>query len=245
MQERQGNGGTNNRRAGGEAGAGTELAGEQPRAPEPAPPAAPSGRLAMLSGMSLLVGLIPIPTVPDRVRRQVRGALAHDVLARRGISLTTDARAVLAAPNSPDRLRVLVRKAVEMLTRRLLRRLGPLAALSTVVSAFEIYALGHLLDRYARRHRTAGTLRLQAPEARRVRAAVDRAVLRAFSPAVTPRRLARAEGAEDFRDELTRWLDGLVLRAALLPDYVQRRLEAAFDEELALSSELAGAGHPS
>jgi hypothetical protein len=35
---------------------------------------------------------------------------------------------------------------------------------------------------------------------------------------------------EDLRDEFTRWIDALLLTSAALPSYLERRLEAAFDE---------------
>ena len=34
----------------------------------------------------------------------------------------------------------------------------------------------------------------------------------------------------DLRDELTRWIDAALLTSASVPSYVERRLEAAFDE---------------
>ena len=61
------------------------------------------GRLGVLTGASLLVGFIPLPFVPDRVIRQLRGAIVHDVSSRHGISLTTEARRALAARDQPQR----------------------------------------------------------------------------------------------------------------------------------------------
>lgn len=187
------------------------------------------GRLAVLTGCGLAASAIPIPVVPGRALRLIRGAIAHDVLARHGLSLVTDARRVLAEPNSQDRMRTLLRRTVEIATRRLLRRLGPLALLTTALTGFEVYALGHLLDRYVRRVRPSGTVRVQEREARRVREAIDAAVLRTFSPAVEASSLRVNEPAEDLRDEFTRWVDTLLLTGATLPNYVERRLEAAFD----------------
>jgi hypothetical protein len=70
-------------------------------------------------------------------------------------------------------------------------------------------------------------------EARLVRDAIDRAVLRALSPALRPSETTQGEGVEDLRDELTRWIDALLLTSAALPSYLERRLEAAFDEIVA------------
>jgi len=70
-------------------------------------------------------------------------------------------------------------------------------------------------------------------EARLVREAIDRALLRAMSPALRPPVATLNQGAEDLRDEFTRWVDALLLTSAALPSYLERRLEAAFDEIVA------------
>jgi hypothetical protein len=190
----------------------------------------PSGRLGMLTAMGAAVGFIPFPLLPDRVLRQIRGATAYDAFARHGLSFTEDARRVLAAPNSEDRMRHILRKALELVTRRLLRRLGPLSALGNVASAYELYALGQLSDRYARIHRPRGTVRVHEPEARRLRRHIDSAVLRALSPSLSARPLEASQPPEDMRDEFTRWLDTILITTSTLPSYLERRLEAAFDE---------------
>ena len=191
------------------------------------------GRLAALSAMAVLADMIPLPFVPRRALRQLRGTIAHDAVSRNGIALVSDARAILAEPASHGRVRRLLRRGAEVLARQLLRRLGPLAALSTAASTFEAYALGHLLDRYVRRFRSQKTSRMYEPEAQAVRKAIDAAVLRTFSPATEPRSLGAPGGSEDFRDEFTRWLDTLLLRGATLPSYLVRRLDAAFDDAAA------------
>jgi hypothetical protein len=188
-----------------------------------------------------MLGAVPLPIVPGRVRRQIRGAVAHDALTRHGVSLGTDARAVLAEPNSTDRMRLLLRKGVEYASRQILRRLGPLAALSAAASALELYALGHLLERYVDQVRPRGAVRMLEPEARRVRRAIDAAVVRALSPRLKPRQLTLEEAPEDLRDELTRWLDTLILTGASLPSYVERRLDAAFDQIVSETPDLGAA----
>ena len=196
------------------------------------------GRLAVLSGLSLMLGAVPLPFIPNRILRHVRGAVAHDALARHGVALVSDARDVLAEPDSTDRMRKFLRKGVEFASRRILRRLGPFAALSAIASAFEVFALGHLLERYAAQVRPSGTVRMHEPEARKVRRAIDAAVLRIFSPGVDTARLTLPDAPEDLRDELTRWIDTLLLTGATLPSYLERRLEAAFDRVVAQSPEL-------
>ena len=196
-----------------------------------------AGRLAMMAGVSLALGAIPLPFLPDRVLLQLRGAVAHEVSSRHGLSLSSDARAVLARPNAKDRMRSLLRKGIELITRRLLRRVGPLAPLSALVTSFEVYALGHLLDRYFAEVRHAGALRILEGEAQRVRSAIDEAVLMTFYPSTQPSTLLLGESVEDLRDEFTRWLDTIIVGASTLPNYMQRRLDAAFDEVIRRSPE--------
>jgi len=199
-----------------------------------------TGRLSMLTGMSLAVAAVPIPILPSRALGHLRGALAHEVCSRHGLSLSSDARKALAAPSSTDAVRAMFRRGVELLTRRLLRRLGPLGPLSTVARTFEVYALGHLLDRYCRQMRPKGTVRILEPEARRLREAIDAAVMRCFHPSTRPTTLHIREGAEDLRDEFTRWIDSALLGVATIPSYLQRRLDAAFDEIVERSPDLTG-----
>lgn len=188
------------------------------------------GRLPVLTGMSLAVAAVPIPILPVRALGHLRGAVAHEVTSRHGLSLSTDARETLAAPSSGDALRAAFRRGLELLTRNILRRLGPLGPLSTAARTYEVYALGHLLDRYCAEVRPHGTVRILEPEARRLREAIDAAVLRSFHPSTRPNTLHLREGGEDLRDEFTRWIDSALLGIATLPSYLERRLDAAFDE---------------
>lgn len=192
-----------------------------------------AGRLAILAGMAVVASTIPLPFVPDRMLSRVRGAVAYDVVARHGLSLTSDAREALAHPNSDRRTMVLARKVVETVVRMVLRRLGPLGAASSAVRAFEVFALGHLLERYVVHVRPLGAVRIHADEARTIRELIDRAVLRALAPSLSPRSMTLSEPAEDLRDELTRWIDTLLLTGAALPGYIERRLDAAFDAVVA------------
>ena len=198
-----------------------------------------SGRLAMLTGLSLAVGALPLPILPDRIQRQLRGALAHDVASRFGVCLTLDAREALASPSTKDRVRTVLRKGVEFTLRRVLRRFGPLAPLGTAATAFEVYALGHLFERYLRAHRKRSTLRLQSEEAMALRSAIDESIVRAFYPSTEPRPQHLPESVEDLRDEVTRRHDTVVLTRATQPNYLERRLDAAFDRIAARAPELS------
>lgn len=177
---------------------------------------------------------IPIPFVPDRLASRVRGAIAHDLASRHGLSLTSEAREVLAAVSFQKGARALAGKATAFLVRRVLRRLGPFGMVRPFARGLEVYAFGYLLERYFRRVRRTGAVRIHAEEARKVRSALDRALLRALSPTLHPNTTTEETAVEDLRDEFTRWTDALLLTGAAIPDYLERRLDAAFDEIAAL-----------
>jgi hypothetical protein len=189
--------------------------------------AAPPGRLAVLTGLAVAAASIPLPVVPTRLLARIRGAIAHDTVARHGLSLTTDARLILAEPAAD---RPVVRRAAEAVALELLRRLRGVGVLAAAGRALEVYALGHLLDRYLATARPTGAARIHAEEARRIRELIHRAVMRTLSPSLNPSVVVLPAGAEDLRDELTRWTDTLLLAGAAAPGYLERRLDAAFDD---------------
>lgn len=200
-----------------------------------APP--PTGRLTVLTATAIAANAIPIPFIPDRLIAGVRGAIAHDVTSRNGVSLTSDARTILANPDATSGARALAIKAVELIGRGLLKRaFAPIGAITTVARGLEIYALGHLLERYVTRVRPTGAVRIHADEARKIRDILDRAILRAFSPTLQPTPVIQNEPIEDLRDEFTRWIDNIILTGASLPSYLERRLNAAFDEVAAATA---------
>jgi hypothetical protein len=126
--------------------------------------------------------------------------------------------------------RALARKAGEVVLRQIAKRLSPLAAVATLSRGLEAYALGLLFDRYIQRFRASGSVRIDVAEARRVRDAIDRTILRVLSPALRPSLTTVRPGVEDLRTDATRFVDSLLLTGASLPSYFERRLEAAFDE---------------
>lgn len=198
------------------------------------PTAPPPGRLAVLTGFAVAAASIPVPVVPSRLLARIRGAIAHDVVARHGLSLTTDARILLAEPggNQP-----VYRKAAEMVAMELLRRLRGVGVIAAAAQGLEVYALGHLLDRYLATARPTGAARIHADEARRIRELINRAVARTISPTLNPAQMVLPAGAEDLRDEVTRWTDTLLLAGAAAPDYMERRLNAAFDDVVKSASD--------
>lgn len=193
----------------------------------------PSGRLTVLSTFVMAANAVPVPLLPDAVVTRVRGAIAHDTAARHGLGLTSDARTVLASVDAENR--AMARRAGETVIREVLKRLGPLAVVGTLSRGVEAYALGLLFNRYIERIRASAQARIDVDEARRIRDAIDRAVLRVLSPALKPEMTTMSRGGEDLRTETTRWLDTLILTGASLPGYLERRLEAAFDEIMAES----------
>ena len=193
----------------------------------------PSGRLTVLSTFVMAANAVPIPLLPDTVVTRVRGAIAHDTAARHGLGLTSDARTVLASVDAENR--AIARRAGETVIREVLKRLGPLAVVGTLSRGVEAYALGLLFNRYIERIRASAQARIDVDEARRIRDAIDRAVLRVLSPALKPEMTTMSRGGEDLRSETTRWLDTLILTGASRPGYLERRLEAAFDEIIAES----------
>lgn len=191
---------------------------------------AEGGRLAILSLFAGAMSAIPLPFVPDHLVARVRGAVVHDVASRHGLSLTPEGRKALADAAPGQWRSALAKRAVSMATKRLFRSVGPFAAIGAGVSVFEVFALGHLFERYVTELRGGGAVRVDSDEANGLREVVDRAVVRVTSPALTPRQLRLGGGVEDLRDSVTRWVDTLLLGGAAVPDYVVRRLDAAFDE---------------
>jgi hypothetical protein len=196
-----------------------------------APRAAP-GRLTVMALLGMIAGAVPLPIVPSVALRRVRGALAHDIAARHGLSLTVEARSEIAEPSPAARGGALL-ATLAFVARRTLRRFGFLGIVPPISAWLEVYALGLLFDRYLERVRSSQTVRIHGGEAKLVRKAIDTAVSRALSPKLELRpETGKIEPTEELRDMPTRLLDGILLAAAALPDHVQRRLESAFDDVL-------------
>ncbi len=181
----------------------------------------------------LFAGALPLPIVPGRLLRRVRGALAHDIASRYGLSLTPEARMEMALPSRAVRGGAFL-TTIAFVARRSLRRIGIIGFLPPLTASLEIYALGLLLDRYLDRTRRGQTVRIDEMEAKKLREVIDLAVRRALAPGLSIEPVEAAMGAsEELRDVTTRAVDGLLLAAAALPNYLQRRLETAFDLVLA------------
>jgi hypothetical protein len=192
------------------------------------------GRLGVYAAMGGSLGAIPLPWVPDALAKRVRGALVHDVATRHGLSLTRDARDVLAEPSGPDGPRGIVAQALRFagvrLAARILTGIGPIAAVWPLRHAVTTFLLGHLFDRYLELSRTDRAVRIDVEEARRVRQAIDGAVLRALTVVTPPTHEPPA--IDDQRDAMDAFIDAVLGVTAGLPARAVRRVELAFDELL-------------
>jgi uncharacterized protein (DUF697 family) len=190
------------------------------------------GRLGTYTIMGAASGIVPLPWVPDAIVRRIRGALVHDITARHGLSLTNEARSILVEPAGTEGPRGFISQGVTFAVTRVLGRFGPLAAIAPVRSALGTFVLGHLLQRYLDGARTARSSRIDIEEARRVRRAIDQALLYALTTDAK-RKNDGDVPAEDLRDPTTQVVDGVLISIASAPDWLTRRLDAAFDEVLA------------
>ena len=188
------------------------------------------GSLGIYAALGAVTGTVPLPWVPDSLARRVRGALAQDVVARRGLSLTPAARAIFAASDPSDATRGVFGHVVRYATGKLLARFTPLGFLPPLRVAAKTFALGYLLERYLETKRDDRAIRIDADEALRVRKAIDQAVVSVLKSDLRMSELPRVVSAEDLRDSTTQLVDGVIIAAAGVPDWVVRRLNAAFDE---------------
>jgi hypothetical protein len=197
------------------------------------PPVARS-RIGVYAALGATVGAVPLPWVPDALARRLRGALVHDIATRHGLSLTRDARAVFAEPSGPDGPRGVFAQALRFLGAKVALRavtsLAPMNLLWPARSAMQTFVLGHLFDRYIELSRTERGPRIEVEEARRVRLAIDSALVRAVT--VTAEAARKPAASDDERDTVTALVDTLLGSAAGLPERVLERIDAAFDDLL-------------
>jgi hypothetical protein len=197
-------------------------------------PPVDGGRLGVYAALGATVSAVPLPWLPDALVRRVRGALVHDVAMRHRLGLTRDAREVLAEPSGPDGPRGLLSQALRFVgvkvALRAITGLGPIGMVWPVRNALGTYVLGHLFDRYLEISRTERTSRIDVDEARRVRRAIDSALVRAVTVATGPVRAADA--VADDREASTVMIDSLLGATAGIPERLVRRLDAAFDDLL-------------
>ena len=191
-----------------------------------------TGRVGTYSVIGAASNALPLPWVPDLVTRRIRGALAHDVASRFGLSLLPEAREIFAEPSNGEGPRGFVAQTIRFVSGKVLTRLGPLGFFPPVRSGFEVFLLGHLLERYFETVRTDPAIRIDVDEARTVRRAIDSAILRAITLDATPLRDTSEFSPEDLRDTTTKLIDGVLIAVASVPGWLVKRVEAAFDETL-------------
>ena len=190
------------------------------------------GRLGTYTVLGAVCGVVPLPWVPDATVRRVRGALVHDLTSRHGLSLTHEARTILVEPNGTEGPRGFLKQGAKFAISRVLGRVGPFAFIPPVRSALGTYVLGHLLQRYLETARTARAVRIDVEEARRVRRAIDQAMIYALTTEARPSREDPPYAPEDLREGNEQLVDGVLISIASMPGWLVRRLDAAFDEVL-------------
>lgn len=191
-----------------------------------------AGRIGVYTALGATSGLVPLPWVPDVVARRIRGALAHDIAARHGLSLTPEARAIFAEPAGTEGPRGVIAQGVVFVSTKVLGRLGPLGVLPPVRSAVSTFVLGHLFQRYLETARTERAVRIDVEEARRIRRAIDQAMIYALTTEARAPKDEYPYPPEDLRDRTTQVIDGVILAITNVPGWLVRRIEAAFDEVL-------------
>ena len=188
------------------------------------------GRLGTYTVLGAMCATMPLPILPGSLAMRVRGALVHDVCARHALSITPEARRILAKPGLAEGPEGFVGAVVRFATRRVFARLGPLTLIPPIRTGLLTFAIGHLLERYLAT-RQDRSVRIDVDEARKVRAAIERAINLLISTPARPEHEMPAP-PEELRDQLTQVTDGLVAGIASLPGHVVRRLEAAFDAQI-------------
>lgn len=190
------------------------------------------GRLGTYTILGAACGVVPLPWIPDATVRRVRGALVHDLTSRHGLSLTPEARTILIEPNGTEGPRGFLKQGVTFAITKVLGRLGPFGFIPPVRSALGTFVLGHLLQRYLETARTARSIRIDIEEARRVRRAMDQALIYALTTEARPSREDQPFAGEDLREGSEQVVDGVLISIASMPGWLVRRLDAAFDEVL-------------
>ena len=191
-----------------------------------------NGRLGTYTVLGAVCGIVPLPWVPDATVRRVRGALVHDLTSRHGLSLTHEARTILVEPNGTEGPRGFLKQGATFAISRVLGRIGPFALIPPVRSALGTYVLGHLLQRYLETARTVRAVRIDVEEARRVRRAIDQALIYALTTEARGSREDPPFAPEDLRNNGEQIVDGVLVSIASMPGWLVRRLDAAFDEVL-------------
>lgn len=198
-------------------------------------PSSTRARVTVFALAGALAGVVPLPILPRRMLRAIRGAMAHDVCTQHGLALTAEAREILAEPGAGGLPPGIAKDALAFVAGRALARFGPYSTLlAPVRSAFDTLAFGRLLGRYLDKYRSAGprgrVLRIDGEEAHEIRKVLDRASHRVIRPGLVANAEISGEPPEDYRGTIEKALDTAMIAAARLPEWVDNRLDAALDE---------------
>lgn len=188
------------------------------------------GRLLMFSLFGASAEGLPLPFLPAVLVGRVRGALAHDIASHHGLALTEEARKILSNAEGLESTKGVAEKLLRFVGLRILGRFGPVGLLSPVRGALEVFAFGHLFQRYVETARMRRTVRIDAGEAYAIRKTIDRALVGAIT--TEGRRLSPTGAPEDLRDTKTAMVDTALIFLSGLPNILLARLDAAFDEAM-------------
>ena len=203
-----------------------------PAATATEPPRLPIGQLGTFALLGAAMRSVPFPWLPTTLAERLRGALVQDIATRHGIALSPNARATLASPEPLKRKQGPMSVALAYIGRKIFARFGPLAALLPVRAALETYVLGYLFDRYLSHTPREPGSRFEVREARLVRRAIERAVLRIASTEGGLKWVPSPRPPEESRDEITQLVDGVLTATTLVPSWLLQRLDTAFDDAL-------------
>lgn len=190
-------------------------------------------RIGVYTALGTLSGIVPLPWLPEAAVRQIRGTLAHEVASRHGLSLTPEARRILASTSGVEGPRGVVTEALMFVSTKVLGRFGPLGFLSPIRFGVTTFLLGHLFQRYLETARRDRAARVDAEEARRVRRAIDQAILYVFTTEVEGDKFEIPRASEDLRDGKTQLFDSVLISVANLPSWLVHRVESSFDDLVA------------
>lgn len=191
-----------------------------------------SSRMGAYTVIGALSTIVPLPWVPDHILKRVRSTLIYDIASRHGLSIQEEARDILAEPWNSDIERSLIGYALRFALRRISSRIGPFGFLSPARAAASTFMVGHLFNRYLELGRTDRALRIDANEAIKVRAAMDRTLRLFVTMDVSSPFVNISAPPENLRSGTTQVVDGVILSLASLPAWAVTRLEAAFDDAL-------------
>lgn len=196
-----------------------------------------NARVTVFAMAAAVTGVVPLPIIPRRILRTIRGSMAFDICSQHGLALTAEARDVLAEPGAGGLPPGMTKDALAFLATRVLSRLTPYTTLlAPVRTAYETLAFGRLLDRYLEKYRSSGSrgriVRIDGEEAMEIRRILDRAAERVIRPGLAATTALAAEPPEDYRGTIEKAIDTAMITAARMPEWLTTRLDAALDDIL-------------